>query len=43
MTIDAMILAPLTFFFVVGVCWIIGKIHRFEQEVAWSRRKEGAF
>jgi hypothetical protein len=40
MTIDAIILAPLTFFFMVGFCWIIGKAHRFEQEVAWSRRKD---
>jgi hypothetical protein len=40
MTIDAIILAPLTIFFVVGVCWVIGKAYHFEQEVAWSRRKE---
>ena len=40
MTIDAIILAPLTILFMVGVCWVIGKTHRFEQEVAWSRRKE---
>lgn len=40
MAIDAIIFAALTLLFMVGVCWIIGKIHPFEQEVAWSRRKE---
>jgi len=40
MEIDAMIFAVLTVLCMVGVCWIIGKIHPFEQEVAWSRRKE---
>lgn len=41
MTIDALIFAPLTFFFMIGVFWVIGKAYRFEQEIAWSRRKEG--
>jgi heme/copper-type cytochrome/quinol oxidase subunit 4 len=39
MAIDAIIFAALTVLCMVGVCWIIGKIHPFEQ-VAWSRRKE---
>jgi hypothetical protein len=40
MAIDAIIFAALTMLCMVGVCWIIGKIYPFEQEVAWSRRKE---
>jgi hypothetical protein len=40
MVIDAIIFALFTMFLVIGFFWIIGKIHRFEQKVAWSRRRE---
>ena len=40
MVIDAIIFALFTMFFVIGVCWIIGKLHRFEHEVTWSLRRE---
>lgn len=40
MVIDATLAALFTMFFLIGVCWVIGKIHRFEQEVSWSRRRE---
>ena len=40
MAIDAIIFAALTMLCMVGVCWIIGKIHPFEHEVAWNHRKE---
>jgi len=40
MVIDAIVFALLTMLFVIGICWIIGKIHHFEQEVTWSLRRE---
>jgi hypothetical protein len=40
MAIEALFFASLTVLFFVGVLWGIGKAHSFEQEVAWSQRKE---
>jgi len=40
MTIDALFFASLTVLFFVEVLWGIRKAHSFEQEVAWSQRKE---
>jgi len=40
MTIDALFFASLDVLFFVEVLWGIGKAHSFEQEVAWSQRKE---
>jgi hypothetical protein len=40
MVIDAIPVALFTMLFLIGVCWGIGKIHCFEQEVSWSRRRE---
>jgi hypothetical protein len=40
MVIDAILVALFTMFFLIGSCWVIGKMHRFEQEVSWSGRRE---
>jgi hypothetical protein len=40
MVIDAILAALFTMFFLIGSCWVIGKIHRFEQKVSWSRRRD---
>jgi len=40
MVIDALFFASLTLLFFVGFLWGIGKVHSFEQEIAWSQRKE---
>jgi len=40
MTIDALVFASLSVLFFFGALWGIGKAHSFEQEAAWSQRKE---
>ena len=40
MVIDAVFFGSLTVLFFFGVLWGIRKAHSFEQEVAWSQRKE---
>jgi len=40
MVIDAIVFAFFTISLVIGVLWIVGKLHRFEEEVTWSRRRE---
>ncbi len=40
MVIDAIVFAHFAMLFAFAFCWGLGRIHRFEQEIAWSRRKE---